>query len=311
MKTELIGLIKSPDIPIQEVQTSVLQEKKVRVFIKREDLIHSEISGNKWRKLKYNLLAAAEQKANTLLTFGGAYSNHILAVAAAGKEFGFKTIGVIRGEEHLPLNPTLRRAKEILGMHIVYMDRIAYRLKNTPEVQEKLRTAFGKFYLIPEGGTNNLAIKGCTEILGGVKIPYDYVCSSCGTGGTLAGLICSLKSKKQVLGFSALKGDFLINEVESLIANYANESFKNWKINTDYHFGGYAKFKPELIDFINQFKESHNIQLDPIYTGKMMFGLFDLIGKNYFKPGITILAIHTGGLQGIKGFNDRFGGLIL
>ena len=310
MKTALTRFIKSPTIPIQEAQTSILQERKVQLFIKREDLIHSEISGNKWRKLRYNLLAAAEQKVDALLTFGGAYSNHVLAVAAAGKEFGFKTIGVIRGEEHLPLNPTLRRAKETLGMHIIYMDRIAYRLKNTPEVKEKLRGAFGKFYLIPEGGTNNLAIKGCAEILEGVEIPYDYVCSSCGTGGTLAGLICSLKGEKQVLGFSALKGDFLINEVESLVANYSKNSFKNWKINTDYHFGGYAKFKPELIDFINQFKENHNIQLNPIYTGKMMFGLFDLIEKNYFKPGTTILAIHTGGLQGIQGFNDRFGGIV-
>ncbi len=311
MKTALTSRIKLLDIPIQEVQTSMLQEKKVRVFIKREDLIHSEISGNKWRKLKYNLLAAAEQKTDTLLTFGGAYSNHILAVAAAGKEYGFKTIGVIRGEEHLPLNPTLRHAKETLGMHIVYMDRIAYRLKNTPEVKGKLRDAFGKFYLIPEGGTNNLAIKGCAEMLDDVKITYDYVCSSCGTGGTLAGLICSLKGKNQVLGFSALKGDFLITEVESLVANYSNENFINWKINTNYHFGGYAKFKPELIDFINWFKKNQGIQLDPIYTGKMMFGVFDLIEKNYFKPGTTILAIHTGGLQGIQGFNDRFGGIIL
>ncbi len=310
MKPALTALKKPIDVPIQEIQTSMLQEKKVQVFIKREDLVHPKISGNKWRKLKYNILTAAKEKAETLLTFGGAYSNHILAVAAAGREFGFKTIGVIRGEEHLPLNPTLRRAKETLGMQIIYMDRIVYRLKNTPEVKEKLRTAFGKFYLIPEGGTNDLAIKGCTEILESVKIPYDYVCSSCGTGGTLAGLVCSLKGENQVLGFSALKGNFLISKVESLVTNYCDKNFTNWEINTDYHFGGYAKFKPELIDFINRFKENHTIQLDPIYTGKMMFGVFDLIEKNYFKPGTTILAIHTGGLQGIKGFNERFGEII-
>ncbi len=310
MKQKFAAIKKKIEAPVQELHSSLLQEKRVRLFVKREDLIHPEISGNKWRKLKYNILEAASKKTDTLLTFGGAYSNHILAVAAAGKAFGFKTIGVIRGEEHLPLNPTLHCAKEILGMQIIYMDRTAYRLKNTPAVTEKLENYFGQFYLIPEGGTNDLAVKGCTEILNDIKISYDHVCCSCGTGGTLAGLICGLHGEKSVLGFAVLNGDFLISEVEKHIVSYSEEVFSNWKINTDFHFGGYAKFNPELLDFINAFKQNHGIQLDPIYTGKMMFGIFDLIKKDYFKSGSTVLAIHTGGLQGIIGFNERFGGVI-
>lgn len=310
MKRNLKIRLESVDAPVEEIEDPILFEKGIQLLIKREDLIHPEISGNKWRKLKYNILAAEKQKRKTLLTFGGAYSNHILAVAAAGKEFGFKTIGVIRGEEHVPLNPTLRSVTTDFGMELFYMDRITYRLKDSSPILNMLKKKFDNPFLIPEGGTNNMAIKGCVEILDDVKTPYDYVCCSCGTGGTLAGLICSLEGDKSVLGFSALKGDFLIKEVERHVKYYGARGFPNWTINTDFHFGGYAKFQPELIDFINAFKQRHQIQLDPIYTGKMMFGVFSLIKKGFFKRGTTILAIHTGGLQGIQGFNERFGGLI-
>ena len=275
------------------------EELEIELFIKRDDLIHSEISGNKYRKLKYNIIEAQKTGVNTLLTFGGAFSNHIAATATVGKEFGFKTIGVIRGEELLDKideNPTLKFAKSC-GMQFKFVSRSDYRGKTSESFIENLNNEFGKFYHVPEGGTNDLAIKGCEEILTETDKEFDFVCSSVGTGGTISGLINCSKPSQQVLGFPALKGDFLKNE----IVKFAHQS--NWQLVTDYHFGGYGKINKELIDFINKFKKDTNIPLDPVYTGKMMFGIFDLIEKGFFPKGSKILAIHTGGLQGIEGMN--------
>ncbi len=275
------------------------EELEIELFIKRDDLIHSEISGNKYRKLKYNIIEAQKTGINTLLTFGGAFSNHIAATATVGKEFGFKTIGVIRGEELLDKideNPTLKFAKSC-GMQFKFVSRSDYREKTSESFIENLNNEFGKFYHVPEGGTNDLAIKGCEEILTETDKEFDFVCSSVGTGGTISGLINCSKPSQQVLGFPALKGDFLKNE----IVKFAHRS--NWQLVTDYHFGGYGKINKELIDFINKFKKDTNIPLDPVYTGKMMFGIFDLIEKGFFPKGSKILAIHTGGLQGIEGMN--------
>ena len=282
----------------------------IKLFILREDLFHPTISGNKWRKLKYNIIEAKKQGHHTLLTFGGAYSNHIHATAIAGEEFGFKTIGLIRGEEHLPLNPTLVKAIA-QGMRLHYIPRGDYRKREEFALFEALKSRFGKFYLIPEGGTNSLAVKGCTEIVTEIKETFDYWCVSCGTGGTLAGIIKGLNGNSQVIGFSALKdGGFLNKSVDNLLAENGSQILQNWEINVDNHFGGYAKFTPELIDFINQFKAIIRIQLDPIYTGKMMFGVFQLATQGFFTPGTKILAIHTGGKQGIEGFNQRNGNII-
>lgn len=270
-----------------------------RLFIKPEYLVHPFISGNKYRKLKYNLIEAKNLKNDVLLTFGGAYSNHIAAVASAGKEYGFKTIGIIRGEEltnKINDNPTLKFAQQC-GMQLEFVTREIYKTKVTEGFIQKLKQQFGDFYLIPEGGTNHLAIKGCEEILTEADTDFDYICCSVGTGGTISGLINSSKPHQKILGFPALKGNFLQEE----ITKFANNS--NWQLITDYHFGGYAKIHPQLISFINQFKEQHNIPLDPIYTGKMMFGIFDLINNGYFPEHSKILAIHTGGLQGIVGMN--------
>jgi len=301
----------TPDLksPVITEVYPVLNPNKVRLFIMRDDLIHPLISGNKWRKLKYNLLAAREAGEATMLTFGGAYSNHIHAVAAAAKEYGYKSIGIIRGEEHLPLNPTLADAKA-MGMAIHYIDRPTYRLKDTGEFLESLQQRFGKFYLIPEGGTNDLAIKGAAEIVAGIENEYDYFCLACGTGGTTTGIISGLNGKGEVLGFSVLKGNFHQLEIQSWLNKINKEKLANWQVDTEYHFGGYAKHSSGLIDFINKFKIEYNIQLDPIYTGKMMFGVFDLIRLGKFRKDTSVLAIHTGGLQGIKGFNERFGELI-
>lgn len=271
----------------------------VELFIKREDNIHAFVSGNKYRKLKYNLLEADKAGFKTLLTFGGAYSNHIAAVASAGNILGFKTIGVIRGDElrdSINTNPTLRFAQDN-GMQFKFIPRDLYRDKTNNSFIESLKTEFGAFYLIPEGGTNTLAIQGCEEILKESDKEFDYICCAVGTGGTVSGLINCSKPGQQVLGFPALKGEFL----QQVISKFALKD--HWKLIHDYHFGGYAKINTELISFINEFKKKNNIPLDPVYTGKMMFGIFDLIEKNYFPKGSKILAIHTGGLQGISGMN--------
>lgn len=273
----------------------------VDLYIKREDKIHPFISGNKYRKLKYNLQEAQKLKHDTLLTFGGAYSNHIAAVAAAGNEFGFKTIGIIRGEELMDKineNPTLQFAQS-QGMQFKFVSRSAYRDKEKRSFLNELKQQFGDFYLVPEGGTNTLAVKGCEEILKTEDDMFDYICCAVGTGGTISGLIQASKEHQKILGFPALKGEFLSTNISKFVTK------NNWELITDYHFGGYAKVTKELIDFINQFKQEHNIPLDPVYTGKLMFGVIKMIEANYFKRNAKILVIHTGGLQGISGMNKR------
>lgn len=271
----------------------------VELYIKREDKIHPFISGNKYRKLKYNLDEAARLGFKTMLTFGGAFSNHITATAFAGHEFGFKTIGIIRGEElesKIEENPTLSFAQSC-GMTFKFISRSDYKEKTSAEFIKHLKTEFGKFYLIPEGGTNKLAIKGCEEILTEADQQFDYVCCAVGTGGTISGLINASNPNQRILGFPALKGDFLKRDISKFVIN------KNWEINSDYHFGGYAKINSELVSFINQFKRDYKIQLDPVYTGKMMYGIMEMIKQNKFSKGSKILAIHTGGIQGIEGMN--------
>ncbi len=280
-------------------QEIVLSNASVKLFIKREDLIHPFVSGNKFRKLKYNLIEARNQNHKTLLTFGGAYSNHIAAVAFAGKENGFKTIGVVRGDElgsKISQNPTLKFCQDN-GMEFVFVSREHYRLKNTEDFISCLKNDFGNFYLIPEGGTNDLAIRGCEEILTMEDKKYNYICCALGTGGTIAGIINSSSSQQQVLGFPSLKGDFIKEDIRKLAKN------ENWELISEYHFGGYGKVSSELIEFINDFYKKYFIPLDPIYTGKMVFGIIDLISKNYFPQNSKILLIHTGGIQGIKGMN--------
>lgn len=274
--------------------------KNISLHIKREDLLHPIISGNKWRKLKYNLEAAKNQNQSKLITFGGAFSNHIVAVAGAGAAFGFETIGVIRGEElqdKISENPSLLEAQN-LGMKFVFITREEYRNKESVEFIDGLRKVYGDFYLIPEGGTNDLAIKGCEEIVTESDNEFDFICCAVGTGGTISGIINSSNVNQKIIGFSSLKGDFLQND----IAKFATK--QNWSINCDYHFGGYGKVTDELIDFINSFYSEQEISLDPIYTGKMLFGIYDLIEKGFFPEDSKILAIHTGGLQGIKGMNN-------
>ncbi|WP_445749578.1 1-aminocyclopropane-1-carboxylate deaminase/D-cysteine desulfhydrase [Polaribacter sp.] len=289
----------------QRIFLPILAEKQVELFIKREDEIHPFVSGNKFRKLKYNLQEAKNQGYKTLLTFGGAFSNHIVATAVAGKIMGFKTIGIIRGDElaidfqqTILENPTLHEAHKN-GMTFEFISREIYRNKTSTIFLEELKQKFGDFYLIPEGGTNELAIKGCEEILVDEDSIFDYICCAVGTGGTISGLINASKNHQKVIGFPALKGDFLTSEIEK----YVRKS--NWELQTNFHFGGYAKYNQTLIRFINDFKNETNVLLDPIYTAKMIFGLLEIIKKDGFQKGSRILAIHTGGLQGIQGVNQK------
>ncbi|WP_378178188.1 1-aminocyclopropane-1-carboxylate deaminase/D-cysteine desulfhydrase [Aquimarina sp. SS2-1] len=287
----------------EEIVHPVLKKAGVRVFIKREDQIHKHVSGNKFRKLKHNLTEAKKLGFDTVLTFGGAYSNHIAATAAAGKIVGLKTIGIIRGEElandlehTLSENNTLHFASKN-RMLLKFVSRNDYKQKTSASFLETLKREFGLFYTIPEGGTNTLAVKGCQEILTEEDRIFDIICCAVGTGGTISGVINASSKHQQVIGFPALKGSFLSDEIKK----YTDRT--NWNLIEQYHFGGYGKINTELIEFINRFRDEQNIPLDPIYTGKMMYGLFDKIQKGVFTKNTRILAIHTGGLQGIIGMN--------
>ncbi len=269
-------------------------------FLKEEYRNHPTVSGNKLRKLKYNIQQAAALHKDCLLTFGGAFSNHIAATAAAGALWGFRTIGVIRGEEledKVAQNPTLSFAKS-QGMQFKFVSRSVYRKKTENEFIEQLKSEFGDCYILPEGGTNELAVKGCEEILSLEDKEMDYICCPVGTGGTISGIINASAPQQTILGFPALKGEFLQNDISTFVTK------DNWKLVHDYHFGGYGKVTDELVSFVNDFYKQTKIPLDPIYTGKMVYGVYHMLAKGYFKPGSKILLVHTGGLQGITGMNQ-------
>jgi 1-aminocyclopropane-1-carboxylate deaminase len=281
--------------PVEEVHDDRFAARGLRLFLKREDLVSPELPGNKWRKLKHNLVAAAEQGHRTLLTFGGAYSNHIRATAAAGRVFGFETIGVIRGEEHLPLNETLEYATA-QGMRLTYLDRTAYRHKTDPDLHADLRHRFGDFYLLPEGGSNAPAVRGCAELPAELdaQLAFDVVCCPVGTGGTLAGLAATLPERRTAIGFSVLKGgDFLTAEVAGLQRAAFGEATANWRIETAFHHGGYARRTPELDRFRADFRRRHGLDLDRIYTAKALHGLTTLAESGAFRKGTTIVALIT------------------
>lgn len=284
---------ETKNILLQRIDAAFLKEREINLFVLRLDLIHLFISGNKWFKLKYNLEEARKQKKNRLVTFGGAYSNHIIATAAAGKEFGFKTIGIIRGEELSEGDNSVLQFAKDCGMELHFVSREEYRKKDA----SFLPGVTDDYYILPEGGTNELAVKGCSEISSLINIPFDYICCAAGTGGTIAGIISSLNASRKAIGFASLKAnDYFEKEIKKLLDHCQIDKLANWQINYDYHFGGYAKKNEELLNFISDFKSNHNVQLDFVYTGKMMFGVFDLIKKNYFPKGATVVAIHTGGL---------------
>ncbi|WP_375506171.1 1-aminocyclopropane-1-carboxylate deaminase/D-cysteine desulfhydrase [uncultured Nostoc sp.] len=304
--------------PLQQINSEIARRAGVDLYVLRLDLMHPWVNGNKWFKLKYNLLEAKEKNFTTLLTFGGAYSNHIYATAAAGNLFGFRTIGVIRGEERLPLNPTLSFAVQ-QGMQLVYLNREMYRQRNTPALEEYLRQRFGEVFIIPEGGSNLNGVRGCTEIIdramptAGYAYAFDHICVACGTATTLAGIALSLHEGQRVIAFPVLKnGAFLAQEIESLLKNYLASglpspytSLASWELICDYHFDGYAKVNNELLLFSQQFREEHGVPLDYVYTAKMFYGVMDLLKQGFFRRGDSLLLVHTGGLQGNVGMEER------
>jgi 1-aminocyclopropane-1-carboxylate deaminase/D-cysteine desulfhydrase-like pyridoxal-dependent ACC family enzyme len=280
---------------IEKIQHPVLTEHEIHLYIKRDDLLHQIISGNKWRKLKYTLIPALNQGHRHFISMGGTYSNHLHALAYIGYKLGLKTTGLIRGQQPAEENHTLSDLRQ-WGMNLEFVSRSDFReLRKHRAHDSKPAKQYDGFW-IPEGGANQDALRGVSEILKEINMDFDMLALACGTGTTLAGLAKALPEKKRVLGFSALKGGgFLEKDVKKLIKN---NSLTNWSINFDYHFGGFAKTNEELISFIDDFQLDNKIPLEPIYNGKMLFGLFDMIKKEYFKKGKTIIAIHTGGLQG-------------
>jgi 1-aminocyclopropane-1-carboxylate deaminase len=288
---------------LQQINSEVASRAGVNLSVLRLDQIHPLINGNKWFKLKYNLLAAQEENYTTLLTFGGAYSNHIFATAAAGKLYGLRTIGVIRGEQRLPLNPTLSFAVE-QGMELVYLNRQTYRQRHTKELLEDLQHRFGQVFIIPEGGSNLNGVRGCVEIAQAATT-FNTVCLPCGTGTTLAGIVLGLLSNQRAIAFPVLKnGAFLAQEINTLLTSYfqsglpvPHSSPAPWELVCDYHFGGYAKVTRELLHFTEEFRQTQGIPLDHVYTAKMFYGVIDLLQQGFFPRGDRLLLVHTGGLQ--------------
>jgi 1-aminocyclopropane-1-carboxylate deaminase len=281
-----------------KINDSFLENHQVSLWIKRDDLLHPVISGNKWRKLKYNLNEALSLNKDTIISMGGAYSNHLHALAFAGKSIGLKTVGIIRGDRPSVLTPTLQDMED-WGMTLRFISRSEFREYRYYKSQDDLPEIQANQYWLPEGGANKLALKGIGELVGEINTPYDTLCVACGTGATLTGLINSVSGQVSVLGFAALKNaHFLKSDVQSLLSKECN----NWEIIHDYHFGGFAKQTTNLTVFMQEFEQKTLIPLDPVYTGKMLFGLYDLIANGYFKPGQRIIAVHTGGLQGLRGY---------
>ncbi len=289
--------------PVERIPSSLMDRKGIVIYIKRDDLIHPLIMGNKWRKLKFNIQYAKDRGFDTIATYGGAYSNHIIAVASACELYGLKSIGIIRGNElNQDSNPTLKLSAK-KGMHMVFVNRQDYLLLKNNQTLPYMTNK--RVLILPEGGTNELAIRGCEEVLEEIDFPFDTMCCPYGTGGTAAGLLSALPNERNLWIFSSLKGDQQGDEFSKLLETHSIEKM-NYRFFPENHFGGYAKFKPELIDFINSFYSEFRILLDPIYTGKMFFSVWELAKNDQIAPNSRLLLIHTGGLQGIAGFNHRY-----
>ena len=300
MHPELIKLEKTfkPSI-LTKIDDPLLAQYQIELWMKRDDLLHPIISGNKWRKLKFILDHALSSGADTIVSMGGAYSNHLHALAYTGKLVGLKTLGFIRGEQPEKLTPTLYDMQN-WGMELRFVPRSDYRLLRQYKGCHDLPGLTPQQYWLPEGGAQALALKGVAELVNEIDVLYDILCVPCGTGATLAGIIDAAPDSVSVIGFAALKNAvFLQGDVESLLPRTCT----NWQINLDYHFGGFAKTNPELMTFIADFEYKTKIPLEPVYTGKMMYALYDLITKHTFKPGQRIIAVHTGGFQGKRGFS--------
>ncbi len=288
--------------PLQELFHPLLEKKEIRLWVKRDDLIHKEGMGNKWRKMKYNLQKMESMETKNVITMGGAYSNHIAAVGTLTKEYNLNAIGIIRGDElNEKSNSTLKKASEN-GLKLIFVDRKTFRLwRNNPELVQK---NYQKYYFLPEGGTNELAIQGCSEIISEIDIFFDVIAIPIGTGGTFAGLLRGVSANQCVVGVSTLKGDFIANEISHLLQKHGITK-KNYQLIDDYHFGGYGKKTVTLINFIHWFEKKFKIKLDSIYTGKAFFAVWSMIASDKFNKKDKIVLVHTGGLQGFATFDKN------
>jgi 1-aminocyclopropane-1-carboxylate deaminase len=286
--------------PVQQIKNKLFDERGLKVFIKRDDLIHPIISGNKWRKLKYILKRAQAENKTHLVTFGGVYSNHLLATAAAAAKFGFKTTGIVRGEA--VDNDTLFLCR-LHGMDLIFTDRDSYRDK--PALFKKHFDNNPEAFFIDEGGASAEGAKGCSELVDELAETYDHIFCASGTGTTAAGIINGIQHHHLSTLFHAVpvlkNGNFIKDEIDKFLITPAN-----YHLHTNYHFGGYAKADEKLIEFIKQFVAATGILIEPVYTGKMLYAVYDLAANNYFKPGSSILAIHSGGIWGLPGMKDKF-----
>jgi 1-aminocyclopropane-1-carboxylate deaminase len=299
---------------VHAVPFSAFAKAEIFVFLKRDDLIHPIISGNKWRKLKYNMKEAAKQGAQGIVTFGGAYSNHLVAAAFAAQAAGMPMVAMVRGEEAVgdAQNTTMAQLRSC-GAEVVGLTREAYSKKEDPLFLAELAARYPNHFIIPEGGANLLGLRGCMEILHEVTEPFNVVAAPLGTATTFAGLLASGFAAQQFLGFPAIKGgDYLNAHVENFLMNAKQQGLvpdtlrqPAWQLVTDYHFGGFGKMPPELIAFMNHFFDETGIPLDPVYTAKMMLGLANMAQSGCFAKGTRILALHTGGLQGIAAANKQ------
>lgn len=282
--------IRSQDIRIDDISSL----SNISMHVLRLDKIHPVISGNKWFKLKYYLQQALEDNHHTILSFGGTYSNHIVATAFAARSIGLDSIGVIRGEEPAEWSPTLKEAKD-LGMQFYFVNRADYDRKNDDLFIKELREKFGKFYMIPEGGYGVPGVKGASEILSfSASHSYSHILCSAGTGTMAAGMINASLPQQQMTIVSSMKGNMsLQDEISSLLSER-----KDFRLVHDYHFGGYAKYDKTLTEFMNSFYHQTKIPSDFVYSGKLFYAAMDLAKKGYFSPGEKVLLIHCGGLQG-------------
>ena len=295
-----------PVPPLQLIEDPLLQQHQISLAVLRLDQLWPALSGNKYFKLKHNLRRASVEGATAMLSFGGAFSNHIHALAMAGQHYGMPTIGVIRGEASQALNPTLRDAKAA-GMQLHFVSRQDYRRRYEPAYWQQLRQRFGNIYIVPEGGNNRLGAEGCREIVDYLPAAdrYDLVAVPCGTGNTLAGLAAALPASKQVLGVAVLKGAaYLERDIAAMLAAMGAGSRANWRLELDCHGGGYAKLTPALAAFVDWFSSAH-VPIEPVYSGKLLHALWQMIAAGQFAPGTRIVAIHTGGMQGLRGMQSR------
>ncbi|TAL45661.1 MAG: 1-aminocyclopropane-1-carboxylate deaminase/D-cysteine desulfhydrase [Methylovulum sp.] len=300
MQPKLIALEKTFNAStLTKLDDAVLERQHIELWIKRDDLLHPVISGNKWRKLKYILDDALSLGCDTLISMGGAYSNHLHALAYAGKALGLHTTGLIRGECPKPLTPTLQDMHN-WGMQLEFISRSDYRQLRCYQGRQDLPGIRPGQYWIPEGGAQPLALAGIAELVSEITLPYDVLCVPCGTGTTLAGIIKAAPVHASIIGYPVLKhAGFLISDLEKML----DRPHSNWQLKLDYHFGGFAKTNAALIAFVNDFETKTGIPIEPVYTGKMLYAIYDLIAKQYFKPGLKMIAVHTGGLQGKRGFS--------